>query len=403
MRRPDCRPRNHAVDSGRSCGLSVGLPKQLARRILVLWRVAIGGTSFQGSQQVRVIIILNLLSTLVAASFGRAEDKPFGSATWLKGSLQGELYELQPNTTKLPDFQSLKPIGRLYVRQLDVSPRNWQEGFPGVSNRFEWFALEYTARIRASRPGTYSLRLLSDDGAKLFIDDKLMIDNDGIHSARSMSGAVDFDNREHIIRVQYFQGPRDQLALQLFCVPPGGQERLFPDCDLALGTPALSADYLRKILEGIMDSTTLVITFGFLAFMVERLTNGIAIMLGYWPWWRLHMEPSSLADEVTRLQTDRNRRVGLFALSVVFSVIAALLANLNLLAGIPAFEHISPIAGSIISGLMIAAGADPIREFLKIGDKRDESRESRQQSPVQVTGTLILQQAASTTKEKKGE
>jgi hypothetical protein len=90
-------------------------------------------------------------------------------------------------------------------------------------------------------------------------------------------------------------------------------------------------------------------------------------------------------------------------LSVVFSVIAALLANLNLLAGIPAFEHISPIAGSIISGLMIAAGADPIREFLKIGDKRDESRESRQQSPVQVTGTLILQQAASTTKEKKGE
>lgn len=52
----------------------------------------------------------------------------------------------------------------------------------------------------------------------------------------------------------------------------------------------------KSWLERLMEATTLVITFGLLAFMVERLTNGIAVALGYWRWWRTRFEVSATAD-----------------------------------------------------------------------------------------------------------
>ena len=163
-----------------------------------------------------------------------------------------------------------------------------------------------------------------------------------------------------------------------------------------------AAGHVRDIMEGLMDSATLVLTFGFLAFMVERLTNGVATVLGYWEWWRARMEVSPLADEATRLRIDRNRRVGLFGVSLLFSVIGTLATGLNLLAQVPAFAN-HPIAGSIVSGLLIAAGADPIREYLKLDDRKDRSREDRQPTPVQVTGTLIIQQGTSAAAPSKDE
>jgi hypothetical protein len=153
----------------------------------------------------------------------------------------------------------------------------------------------------------------------------------------------------------------------------------------------------------LMDSAALVVTFGFLAFMVERLTNGISILLGYWGWWRTHMESLPGTDEVTRSHIDRNRRVALFAMSLVLSVVGALLTKLNLLSQVSGLAGVPEIAGSIVSGLVIAAGADPIRELLNLKDRRDEGRESRQAfpSPVQVTGTLIIQQGGAAIAERK--
>lgn len=141
-------------------------------------------------------------------------------------------------------------------------------------------------------------------------------------------------------------------------------------------------------LEALMDVTTLVAVFGLLAFLVERLTNGIAIVLGYWSWWRLRMEAPAAVDPDTRALVDRNRRAGLFALSAVFAVVGAVLVKLNLLAELNV-RGVPPTAGYIVTGLLIAAGADPIREVLKL---RDHGREAPA-SPVQVTGTLLLQQA----------
>ncbi len=84
-------------------------------------------------------------------------------------------------SSRLPDFRKLEPLGHIYTRQLNVPPRDFKAGFPGVTGVFEWFGIEYTARFWIETPGKYAFNLLSDDGSALYIDEKRVIDNDCMH------------------------------------------------------------------------------------------------------------------------------------------------------------------------------------------------------------------------------
>jgi hypothetical protein len=65
---------------------------------------------------------------------------------------------------------------------------------------------------------------MADDGAKLYIDDKLVIDNGGIHPVATVAGKVNLAAGIHWIRVPYFQGPRYQVALVLKVARPGDDD-----------------------------------------------------------------------------------------------------------------------------------------------------------------------------------
>jgi hypothetical protein len=53
------------------------------------------------------------------------------------------------------------------------------------------------------------------------------VDNDGIHPVDTKSGSVELSGGIHRIRVQYFQGPRLQVALVLEIAGPGEKMRVF--------------------------------------------------------------------------------------------------------------------------------------------------------------------------------
>jgi hypothetical protein len=125
------------------------------------------------------------------------------------------LYYLRPGESWLPNFSLLKPVGAIYTTSLNVQPQDWSYGFPGVSKRFEWFAIDYTGRFWIDTPGDYQFSLTSDDGSKLYIDDKMVINNDGAHEAQTEFCRIRLDCGIHHIRVSYFQGPRYQVALVL--------------------------------------------------------------------------------------------------------------------------------------------------------------------------------------------
>lgn len=179
-----------------------------------------------------------LSSALVLAAVATADEpeRSFGQKDPGLYNLKGTVYFLPENTEQLPeDFSKLKPQGTLYTDRLDVPPRSFTEGFPGVTNRFEWFALDFTGAFSVDKAGTYGWELMSDDGARLWIDGKLVLNNDGVHGPGSVSGEAELQPGAHRIRVAYFQGPAEHVALQLFVVPPGAEQRVFVVSDFAKG------------------------------------------------------------------------------------------------------------------------------------------------------------------------
>lgn len=171
-----------------------------------------------------------LLTLGLAIGSSRAQDKPeytFGTTVVDSFGLQGRVYQLKPGAQMLPKFGHMHPVGSIYTTSLNVWPQNFDEGFPNIMDRFEWFAIEYTGRFWLENSGHYRFSLLADDGAKLYLNNKVVIDNDGVHFARAVSGSATLTRGVHEIKVEYFQGPRFTVALVLAVSPPGKPWRIF--------------------------------------------------------------------------------------------------------------------------------------------------------------------------------
>jgi hypothetical protein len=145
----------------------------------------------------------------------------FGTTVAANTGFRGEIYYIDPDSRKLPDLSKLRPVGSIYTPYLCVPPRSFDEGFPGVTERFEWFAIDYTGRFWFSTSGIYRFALASDDGSILYIDGKKVIQNDKVHPVMEKTAKVALKRGAHVIRVSYFQGPRFQVALVLRVAVPG--------------------------------------------------------------------------------------------------------------------------------------------------------------------------------------
>lgn len=154
--------------------------------------------------------------------------------------LLGKVYEIcqnnRNNTCVLPNFDTLgEPHSTLIACELDVPNTYFSEGFPGLdSTLVEWFGIRWTGKIVAPTAGLYKFKIASDDGSKLYINGNLVIDNDGVHAIRSRTGNIQLTAGEHDIAVEYFQGPRWYIALQLLWTPPGGVEVIIPKSSFVL-------------------------------------------------------------------------------------------------------------------------------------------------------------------------
>ena len=163
-----------------------------------------------------------------------AQDQPaytFGTTVVDSSGLQGRVFQLEPNTQKLPKFGRLKPVATVYTTSLNVWPQSFTQGFPNVDDLFEWFAIEYTGRFWIEKEGQYRFSLLADDGARLEVNNKLVIDNDGVHSSFAISAGAMLSRGVHEIKVEYFQGPRYTVALVLAIGIPGEHWRIFDTRD----------------------------------------------------------------------------------------------------------------------------------------------------------------------------
>ena len=135
-----------------------------------------------------------------------------------------DVYRLSNDTRSVTDMRWRKPIKRVCLANLDIAPRSFLEGFPGMGTTVEWFGLDIRFTVNVEEGGEWDLMLLSDDGAILSIDELEVINNDGIHGPIPVMVPVKLEKGLRNFRVRFFQGPRYGIALMLGWKKPGAAD-----------------------------------------------------------------------------------------------------------------------------------------------------------------------------------
>ena len=77
------------------------------------------------------------------------------------------------------------------------------------------FITEVVGLLKIEQPGSYTFRLLSDDGSRLWIDGAVVVDHDGPHGAVPKDGTIALKAGTHRLRVLHFEaGGGEQLTVE---------------------------------------------------------------------------------------------------------------------------------------------------------------------------------------------
>lgn len=69
----------------------------------------------------------------------------------------------------------------------------------------DYFAYNFRTLIRIPEKGVYRFYTFSDDGSMLYIDGKVVVNNDGGHSGRRAEGKIALDKGLHLMQLSYFE------------------------------------------------------------------------------------------------------------------------------------------------------------------------------------------------------
>ena len=122
-------------------------------------------------------------------------DSPPGEA----GGLQYQSYK--GNWTNLPDFDKLDVEGKGRSKEISI-PENLRGK--------EHFGLRFRGFIRIPRQGVYTFYSGSDDGSRLLIGDRLLVDNNGLHAYAEASGAIKLEAGFYPLTASYFEATGEE-------------------------------------------------------------------------------------------------------------------------------------------------------------------------------------------------
>jgi alpha-L-fucosidase len=133
------------------------------------------------------------VSPIVEAAFTKVAPRPAEALTAVEPGLRYESVEGDFKT--LPDFDALTSPKTGVVAGFDLSGRT----------REQQFAVRLRGYLRVPADGVYRFFVRSDDGSRLWIGDRLVVDNDGLHSPHEESGFVALAAGLHPITVAMFE------------------------------------------------------------------------------------------------------------------------------------------------------------------------------------------------------
>ncbi len=102
---------------------------------------------------------------------------------------------------------------------------NWN-GSPAQGMGPDNFSVRWTGEILTGEAGEYGFQTTCDDGMRLWVDNKLLVDNWSVHPAAVNTARIKLEaNRRYPIKVEYFQAGGFAVA-QLLWIPPSKQHIL---------------------------------------------------------------------------------------------------------------------------------------------------------------------------------
>ncbi len=116
-----------------------------------------------------------------------------------QGSTKFTYYEGQ--WEKLPDFDKLKAVASATGKAFDL----------GSAKRHNDYGLRFEGFFKVEKEGKYRFSLASDDGSRLFVDGKKIVEVDGIHPVQAGSGEATLTVGIHKVTVQFFQAGGEEV------------------------------------------------------------------------------------------------------------------------------------------------------------------------------------------------
>ena len=108
-----------------------------------------------------------------------------------------DFYAARPADARRETFDQLKPTSNGIMGDFSLNIPN----LPA-----ENFAVKFSGTVTVRKQGKYKFFTQSDDGSRLYIDGKEVVDNDGTHPVTEKSGSVELSAGDHPIEVTFFQG-----------------------------------------------------------------------------------------------------------------------------------------------------------------------------------------------------
>jgi hypothetical protein len=141
--------------------------------------------------------------------------------------LEAEYYSLSPSVFAMPDFSSASPTASCIANTITFpsSAAAW-DGAP--IDIVDYFAVRFAGYILIRSSGVYTFYLNSDDGSKLYIGSKLLIDNDGDHSMKKLEASIPLSKGLHPIFVEYYE-KEGNAGLELTWCRPDGTVGVIPE------------------------------------------------------------------------------------------------------------------------------------------------------------------------------
>ena len=170
---------------------------------------------FRGGQTLPLALLRGGRGVDVAAALAKIEPRAPDTVVAPAPGLMGELYEGQWEA--VPDFSTLKPAATTKVETFDLAKYKGRD----------FFALRFTGYLEVPADGIYAFYLTSDDGSRLSIGDRLVVDNDGLHPAVTKRGFIPLKAGKHAITVAYFERSGDE-ALGVSWEGPGVKKGPIP-------------------------------------------------------------------------------------------------------------------------------------------------------------------------------